>query len=302
MAERISVFVDEALRSVATQVTCEGIGQWRLSILNGEVLPLQARMTSGWLALTASLPSSARAVYGDLLALQVNEHLPGSARVARLFGDHEPHVRADTWIEHAQDLTGWLSASCSALTTAAHAFTSIDNQPAGATSASSQLVADVERACCESGWPAASGDRSSLRVEISTRTGVYTARMMAVADSAAAFVVELADMAGCPHVCRRATAALLLAASGSLRLVKGAFVQNDGTEMASLVSPFDLALGPWTDEALSALTVGCQLVGREVQALLDEGLAAEYLALSGVPDEHDARTLVEQEEEQPCLQ
>jgi hypothetical protein len=93
-------------------------------------------------------------------------------------------------------------------------------------------------------------------------------------------VVDLIDLSGRADVRRRAVAALLMAVSGSLRLVTGGLVERNGAPVAVLSAALEHPNARSVDDALSALAVACRVSGREAQALLDERLASEYLALS----------------------
>ena len=322
MAKQRNGSVDEALRSVASAVTYESAGRWRFSLVNGQALPAEARVSSGWLELTAPIPECELRVpsYDDLFGLRINTRLDGSIRIARHFGERHPHVRADACIDQVPDLVEWVQTACARLTDAVHDVAAWrDVLPPRSVETGAAIAphtrADVGRACSETGWRATNEEGSSLRVEIPTRAGMYTARVesSAVADR---FVVELADLAGQPEVCRRAVAAMLAAVAGSVRLVKGGLVDRDDAAVAALLSPIEGSLDRSVDTALSVMAVACQVSGREVQALLDEHLGSEYLALSGAayeeppagplcgtrPTGSPATGSHTAKEEQPCLQ
>ena len=308
MAKQLNGLIDRALRDAAA------------------VPALHARVSSGWLELTASLPEWALSSCDDLEGLRLSSQLPGSTRLARHFGDRDPHLRADACIEFVPDLREWLGAACAGFADCLQLF-------AGSCEGSSQpsldfardrpldfardrpldfardrpvprpelpgSPADVERACAETGWRAVAGDGRNLRVVIPTRAGSHTAHLESSVHAGARFVVELTDLAGQPEVCRRATAALLMAVSASVRSIKGGLVHCDGATTAVLISALDGPLDRSMDDALSALGVACQLSAREAHALLDERLASEYLALSKGSVEEKSRSSMEVE---PCLQ
>ena len=298
MAKQLNGLIDQALRDAAA------------------VPALHARVSSGWLELTAPLPEWALSRCDDLEGLRLSSQLPGSTRLARHFGDRDPHLRADACIEFVPDLRGWLGAACASFADSLQLFAgscegllSLDfardkpldfnrSRP-GPPPALAEPLADVERACAETGWRAVAGDSRDLRVVIPTRAGSYTAHLESSLPAGARFVVELTDLAGQPEVCRRATAALLMAVSGSVRSIKGGLVHCDGATTAVLISALDGPLDRSMDDALSALGVACQLAAREAHALLDESLASEYLALSKGSVEEKSRSSMEVE---TCLQ
>jgi hypothetical protein len=285
MAKQLDDLVEEALGGV------------------GSAVPgAHACVRSGWLELTASLPEWALSDYDDFLGLQVGSQLRGSSRLARHFGECDPHLRADACIEHVPDVREWLSAACMEMTDSLRLFAESRDAlpPPVVPHAPPASLADVAHACAEAGWRAVAGDDGSrLHVDIPTRSGAFAARLESSPNAGERFVVELTDLAGQPQVCRRATAALLLAVSASVRSVKGGLVERDGATIAVLVSALEGALDRSVDHALSALAVACQLAGREAQALMDERLASEYLALSrGAPQGKSHSSM----EVETCLQ
>jgi hypothetical protein len=257
---------------------------------------------SGWLELTESIPEPLVPALDDLSALRVNPRLGGSSRFARAWGSPRPYLRADVWVERVADVEAWTRATRADFADAVRLLVDSGERPR-ARAVEPVAVGDVERACAEIGWRVAAADEAGLRVEIDTRHGNYVARFESPGrsertgptPSSPRFVVDLLELSGRPEVCRRAAAALLMAVSGSVRLVKGAIADWGAALMVGL----DAASQPDTDEALSALSVACEAAGREVQALMDERLASEYLALSLGAGREDAREWMEEE---PCLQ
>lgn len=264
------------------------------ALTHGQPLSPHAYVRSGWLELTASIPDAVLPALDDLSALHLNAHLGGSLRVARACGSSRPHLRRDVWTEHVEDLAEWTRSTGAAFADVVHQVARAREHAVAQPSESPLTIADVERACAEAGWRAVVND-ASLRVEIGTRHGVYGARFESSPSAGQRFVVDLVELSGCPEVSRRAAAALLMAVSGSVRLVKGAI----GDRGAALIAASAVASRPVVDEQLSALSVACEIAGREVQALMDERLASEYLALSYGTSREDTRAVME---EQTCLQ
>ena len=282
MAAQLNSRAEEALRGAVSIVAKEGPGRWRLSLGNGERLPAVARVDSGWLELTAALPEWALPACNDLRALQVNLGLRGPVRIARQFGDRDPHLRADASLEHTSDLREFVEAACADVIAVVHGLGGVREgltPPAFELDAPSASFGDLERLCHEAGWrPVAAAPR--LRVDLTTRAGVHSAHFDCSPDTASRVVVDLIDMSGGSDICRRAVAALLMAVSSSLLLVKGALAEREGSSSAVLMAPVECASERSVDDALSALAVACRVCGREALALLDERVASEYLALS----------------------
>ena len=308
MARPLDARVDEALRSVGCAVTVDsrtGRGcRWHLAIANGAVMPVRASLSSGWLDLTAALPQASLRRVDDVSALRLNMNLPGSSRIARLFGDRQPHVRADVHVRHVEDLAGWVQTACSSFSDAAHRLADGREDEVDMSVVKEPSAADieVERICRELGWPVSSDAGPGVRIELTTRVGAFSARVASSPDVPRAFVADLLDLEHQSATCLRAVAALLLAVSGSMRSVKGGIVRRAAGATAVLVSPLSAPLEQSAGEALSALAAAWQFTGREVQALLDERLAAEYLARSVGFDDRRAGESIHQQEEQTCLQ
>ena len=293
MANRLNARVDQALRRVSPAVDCVGVGTWQFSLANGTSLRARGRLTQGWLELTADLPSEGLVVFNEEAALRVNTGLAGTVRVARPFGVHAPHLRADVCVEQLVDLDGWVREACAGLTEAAHRMSGPSETLQWPGPVHLHLLAiprpgvprvdEVAQLCREALWHVVSDDGPSLRVEIPTRAGVYRSYLDEPVQGAARFVVELTELTGQPDICRRAVTALLLAVSGAVRSVKGGLFDRGGEQVvAALMSPIVSGCESGVDDSLSALATACQVSGREVAALLDERLAADYFALASL--------------------
>jgi hypothetical protein len=258
--------------------------------------------------LTAPLPHDELEGYDDIAALRMNADLDGSVRVARMFGERVPHIRADVPVEQLLDLDGWVQTACDGLTGAAHLMMSrtrddrrghrpgarTDRSRPGPLGPGAPLrIDDVVHCCRDAGWPVAHEDATQVRVEIATRGGVHHARFDESAHAPARFVVELTDLTGQPDVCRRAVAAMLLAVSGSVRSAKGGVLHREEATLAVLISAPHTWTASSVDDSLSALAAACQISGREVVALLDERLAAQYLALACGADAENTKEEVD---------
>jgi hypothetical protein len=290
MANRLDERVEQALRRMSPAVDCDGAGIWRFPLANGTLLHARGHLTQGWLELTAQLPGDGFIGFNEEAALRLNTGLDGTVRVARPFGDHVPHVRAEVCVENLVDLDGWVQQAAAGLAEAAHHLTGPSeprHEPAPFHLRSLEIpqldvapVDDVAQLCREAGWHVASGDGPGLRVEIPTRAGAYRSYLDMPVQRAARFVVELTELTGQPDICRRAVTAMLLAVSGAVRSVKGGLFDHGGRTVAALMAPIVSGCEAGVDDSLAALATACQVSGREVVALLDERLASDYLARS----------------------
>lgn len=294
--------IEDALRSAVTAVTYESQGTWSLSLANGASVPARARISDYWLELSAALPEWILSRRDELGWLRVNGYLGGSVRVARTQENSIPHLMVDTLAEHEPDITSRVVSACLELTGALHA---IEAWPEGSPPSpfeqgtSRTSVADVERACAETMWPCIVGADEGVRLDVDTRAGVYHARFESSPDGRERVIVVLTDLASQSALSQRAVATLLMAVSGSVRSVKGVVTDRDGATGAALASPVDQPIDRSLNRALSALAVACQICGREVHALRDERLAADYLALWDAGRERNSHRT---KEERTCLQ
>lgn len=301
MARPSDSHIEEALRIAGAAPAWNGQGGWRLSLVNGATVSAEARISDGWLELNAPLSSWLRSHRDDVVWLRVNEHLGGSARVVRTLAHGSPLLRVDAHVEDNPDVVGLVLSTCRDLAGAAHAIeTWPDRLPPSPfePGTSRTSAADIEHACAEAGWRCTAMGDGSLRLAIDTRAGAHAARLESSADGERV-LVELMDLAGLPATARRAVAALLLAVSGSVRSVKGMLTDRDGAIVAMLAAPVAPPIDRGLDRALSALAVACHFSLREAQALCDERLAADYLALWNAEPQHESHRIGE---ERTCLQ
>ncbi len=166
-------------------------------------------------------------------------------------------------------------------------------------------AARLVQLCAEAGWPAAVRDAGLAVVELDAGHTRYHARLEAAGPGGLRATVDLCDVSGCSPISRSAIDTLLLATSDAVQQVGRAGLMLNGAEWAGLTAMCVDAIAPEAlDRALSALTVACQMAGREAQALQHEVIALEYLAwrAPAPPDEpaevDDNYTM----EENTCLQ
>jgi hypothetical protein len=304
MAHHPDSCIDHALRLAASDVVSVGDGAWRLSFVNGSVVPADARISDRWLELSAPLAVPGRPARDDLAWLELNAELEGTVRIARRLRDRVTRVMTDVEAVHDHDVADRVVAACGHLSAAFHAIQgSREESSSVGASTPRTAVADIERACRESGWPCLVTD-GRARIDLATHAGVFTAMLESSAMGDDRVVVQLADLSAFAPASRRAAAALLLAVSGAVRSVKGAVRRHGGAApTAMIISPVVAPLGEPIDRALdlalSALAAACQMCAREVRALEDERLASAYLDLWNAGEQDDSSSAME---ENPCLQ
>ena len=164
----------------------------------------------------------------------------------------------------------------------------IQDQPAAASG-----LATVASLCAESGWPCSerAGD-CLVKLEVHREGPPFYAHLERAADGGISAWVHLTAAAHEPGgggeeaaqspACRRAVETMLAEVSDRMRLARGRLRESPGEWIAG----FEVGIpadggGEELAEALSALSVACQLAGPEVQLLLSEPEIVElYLAHS----------------------
>ena len=265
----------DALATAATAVDVRARGCWAVTFDAG--LVVSASADDGWLRLAAPADVAVSAV--DLL--ERNARLSGGARVV-LHPDLEaPQVRVELPLDDEVDLVGRIREASAGL--AAARWRTVEE---GVDPAAGPVVADDDLAerCRETGWEVASREPGRLAVALDVPGTLQHAVVERRGDGSVAVAVPVLDPSTvepqpAAEACRTASALLLLAAGGVVRMVRAAATTRDGTLHAWLEVVF--ATRPRAVElahAFAALSVAYRLVGREVAVLWgDETVARTYL-------------------------
>ena len=158
--------------------------------------------------------------------------------------------------------------------------------------------ADVERLCVENGWAWLAVEGGAPLVDLGTRAGVGQARL-AEGPTGLTLDVELAELREYSPVSMRAAERLLETLAHVVPGVGAAIDQRRGVPVAVLAAHAEAPPDSALDRALWALSTACDMAGREVQALGDEGLATAYLALDAPEFGGGSHLSLE---EQSCMQ
>jgi hypothetical protein len=157
----------------------------------------------------------------------------------------------------------------------------------GAQSVEAQSVeaSDLRGLCEETGWKFTQRAAGKLAVDLETRSGFYQALVEERGNGAVSAIVDFAAGTSFGEESKRAIGALLLRASGVVRMAR-AVVKEEG-EGESAAAGFEALFQtrPSAAElchALSALAVACGLCGQATLAMQDEFVAENYLAAQGL--------------------
>ena len=137
---------------------------------------------------------------------------------------------------------------------------------------------DLAAIAAEGGWNSIPRSNGRLAFDLET-PGQFQQAVIGPHGGDLRALATLAVVRGLSARSRRASAELLLAVAGIVRLVRAGAVEDQ--DEATLFFEVSLCGAPTAgdvDEALSALAVGCRMAGREVKALADAEVARTYLA------------------------
>jgi len=255
--------------------------RWEFYLGFQRTLPITALLVEDWFVLRATWAEDNPRMgwtFWDLL--QWNGKLPGGAKFA--LGGCGPliQVRAEIPLIENMDLNARMRQACAGFTTAWSQLQgdfdgAVRNEPVG----SAELTGDLARLCQETGWSCIEQSAGPIKIDLETPNEFYQARIERRL-SQIHVQVEIAAAESISALCRQSLALFLLATSSHLRMARPV-VETDGRVLARLEVAFDRSpSGQEISHALAALSVGCQLAGRESVALLqDEELAREYLSL-----------------------
>lgn len=141
---------------------------------------------------------------------------------------------------------------------------------------------DLPTLLTEAGWPYVQRARSRFAVDLGVRGQFLQALIEPTGGAGVRLRATLGVFNSPPATTRTALGVLLLTVSAAVRLVRGG-AETGGAEPAVFVETW-LDGGPTVeevDQALSALAVAGQMVGRETRALSDERVARAYLSARG---------------------
>jgi len=274
--------VRDAFEECSLSVAEVGHHHWQFYLANETTAPIRARIADDWLLLKASCAEGTtpkRRMLWNLL--QWNAALSGGARFALGFGEPCIQIRAEIPLIENLDLNVRIRQAYIGIGTAwsrvqSHFDRAVGKEPVDGT----EPTGDLARLCQETGWPFVEPSTGPMKIDLETANEFYQATI----EQRFCQVHVQVDIAAGESIsppCQKAFSLFLLAVSSHLRVARPTAVEAGGRFVARLEVVFDRL--PGVEElchALSALSIGCRLAGREAAALLeDDALAIEYLSL-----------------------
>lgn len=294
MSATRQVAVGELLAKCAREVKQVGRTRWRFSLRNGEAITASARVEDVWLCLEAKLPRGGQAndARGAVVLLKANGRLRGGARFA-LKGDGGKRavvLRSDTPLEEGVGLEGRVREACGGFREAAARWVALGRGGEGgktlagvrsANAASCPGGGTLQRACRDAWWEFAERAGGRLAVGLEVPGHLYQA-VVSEEDGAVRWAAELSSGEGVAPVSRGALGILLLRVCGVVRMARAVVSEAEEAFATRLeVVAGAPASAGFFNHALSALSVGCALCGREVEVLHHDEAARAYLAARG---------------------
>lgn len=238
----------------------------------------------GWLEVVApanTIPLSPLMMWR---ALRFNATQSGPLHLAVAPGNDRPHLRGAVFAGDKTNFKARVDELCERARAILVALNS-RTRPSGAildweSTEASTAQPDGQRLiqlCAELDWPHIA--RGADGVDVMLECGhAHQARLQLTNTGGLTALVDLVDARSLTPVSRTATALLLLTASAVVRGVKGVVIQRDGVEHVDLAAACENPRSAGdVAQALGALSVACDLAGRETHALRHEALAREYL-------------------------
>lgn len=279
----------QALRKCGAQVANEASERLGIVLQNRRAIHAEVWADGNWLMLEGEPLRRGRrgALDADRLwqLMSWNRELGGGARFALSAG--RVRVRADLPLDATADLPSRLPAACAGLKEAFERFwgeSAPEAAPRGTRVAAGPVEpSSVQRLCGDSGWPCHDRTDGSVGVDLEVR-GEYR---QAVAEETNPGDIRVhtefftAQRSALSTGSRLALAVLCLSATEIVRMVR-AVTEPAGDEVSVRLEVGFQGLEPSPGElahAFSALSVICEICGKEVVVLGNEELAGHYLAL-----------------------
>jgi len=270
--------VSAALAAAAPQFRTAGSSHWQIPVRNGMARVIAARTAGQWLILESDFGAGTPGSADFLQAFKRNASLPGFAKIALTPGG-QLNLRAEIPVVEDGDLTARIREVLDGFAAA----WSADELPGVkvATADITSELADLKPLCTEAGWPFTERGGGRLAVELEAPAGFYQA-LLTPLNGGVRVACELAPLESDSENARRASAVLLLAASGLVRLARAAVNADQTPPVARFEVVFGTAPSPSElSSALECLSVACSHCGEEVKLLQAPAIAERFLALRG---------------------
>lgn len=282
--------LDEWLRQSAPDVEQVGERSWQLAPVNGGRAWVSASVDDPFLLFDAPAPAESTLDQAPQW-LRWNRALAGNAKFALVPRPWRLRLRAEMPIDDDANMSARIAETVRGLRQACQLLAvgglSAEESRAASTTTSAEDTARSEGSLLallrETGWPFQERADGAATVELAMRGGPCRVLLDESADGLHA-AVEFLRVDSLAGDSRLALAALLLSASGTIRMArpfaveaKDHFACGFEVQFAGATSAGEL------EHALEALAVACWACQEEVPSLLDNSVAASYMAIRSLP-------------------
>jgi hypothetical protein len=279
-----------ALNEAAGEILQEGPSRWSFCAPSEETIKVTASLDQDWVFMDAPLAvcEGARWLQSKRLwnLLLANAALTGGAKFVVAGRPPSIRLRAEIPVTDEIDLAGRIRHACLGFREALACFRrkksglSMDRPEPLSPANPGPSDAHLQALCTEAGWASSGRPDGGMAVRLEVPDGYYQATVRSDDCGSLSIWTELVSEPW-PEDPWKALGVFLLQASGHLKTVRAAARYLDsGTTTAGLQVLLNPSAG--SDElgrAFSALSVACNLIGKEVRILRDEVVGKEYLAM-----------------------
>jgi len=274
--------IEEVLRQSSRDFAGSSDGRWQFVLAEGAPLPVTASMDAAFLLLDAPAPAGFDLEQVPQWLLW-NATLPGAAKFALVPNPWQLRLRAELPVDDAcisERIAAALQGFSAAAFLLQHKPVALGASAVSPAAASVPASAPELRALLrENGWPFQERPDGAASVDLALRGG--SCRVVLGMNSAGPrAAMELLRADSLTPASRLALPALLLSASGSLRMSRPFAIGADGqfacgfeVQLASVPTAVELEF------ALEALAVAGWACKDELQSLLDNSVAGTFLAV-----------------------
>ncbi len=257
--------------------------RWTFSVAGRTDLQGSVRTDENWLILEMSAGWADASLQSETLIrwLTANAALTGACKYLLTLPDGSLCLRAEHLCDEEQD-DSEVRQACRAFLEAVEKTLEL---PAIAWPVDTSSVdpETIKTLCTEAGWPLNEHNSVACTVPLDVPEAFYQATVEGLAGGGIRLFVELAIGESLSQIALRAVCILLLATSAHVRMIRATgHKRGAGTALGLEVAiPWPVGAASLAC-ALSALSIGCAMCGREVDVFQDERIARQYLEWQGV--------------------
>jgi hypothetical protein len=280
-----------ALNQAAGEIHKESPSRWSFATGPEETIRVTASVDQEWVVMDTPLAACEGTQWLQPKRLwnllHANAALTGGAKFAVAGNPRSIRLRAEIPVTDEIDLAGRIQNACVGFQEALRCLRcrksglSVDGpeplHPANPGPSDTRLQA----LCSEAGWACSGRPDGGVAVRLEVPDDYYQATVRTDDRGSLCIWVELVSEGPWPQDSWKAVAVFLLQACGHLKTVRAAARHLDsGATTAGLQVVLDPSAGSEElGRAFSALSVACNLIGKEVKVLLEEVVGKEYLAM-----------------------